>query len=93
MEEPKLPESTQPPTENLVEKVVGVNLAALVLLGLVGGLLAILALPVLNIVVGVVLLVLGKKRLGLILVLSSFLVALVGLGTCALILSNVSARN
>jgi len=64
-----------------------------VLLGLVGGLLAILALPVLNIVVGIVLLVLGKKRLGLILVLSGFLVALVGLGTCALLLSNVSVRN
>jgi hypothetical protein len=40
-----------------------------------------------------VVLLLGKKRLGLILVLSGFLVGLVGLGTCALILSNMSFRN
>jgi hypothetical protein len=74
------------------------NLAALVFLGIGGRFEAMLALPVLNIVAGVVLLRMGdkqrgEKRLGLIMVLSGLLVGLVGLGTCALIVSNMSFQH
>ena len=99
MEDPSLPKSDppQPSTGEMVGKLVGANLAVLVLLWIAGRFDVMLTLPVLNVVAGIVLLRMGdkkrgEKRLGLILVLSG-LVGLMGLGTCALILSNVSVRN
>jgi|GEM_PF-4245257 len=87
MEDPSLPKSKppQPSTGEIIGMLVGANLTVLILLGVAGDFGIMLTLPVLNIVVGIVLLLLGKKRLGLILVLSGLLVCLVGLGTCALL--------
>lgn len=76
--------------------IVAIHLLALVALIVLGvgfkligfGLLGVLALPVLDMLAGLVLLFTRHRKLGVILFLSGLVVTLIGLGTCALILSN-----
>ncbi|MCA8829879.1 hypothetical protein [Hymenobacter pini] len=85
-EQPTPPEKS---TGQLLGLVVAANFAALLVLGGLGGIAGMLALPVLNVLVGIVLLFGTHKKLGKVLVVSGLVVALLGLGTCALILSNL----
>lgn len=74
---------------SLLGKVVLLNFLAALVLSSIGGPVGLLALPVLNLVVGAVLLFTVHRKLGIILLLSGLAVALLGLGTCALLLSGL----
>lgn len=92
METPERPQPPRPPeksTSDLLGKIVVANFAALLVLGGLGGFIGMLVLPVLNIAIGVALLFTAHRKLGKVMLVSGLVVALLGLGTCALILSTL----
>lgn len=89
-EPPKQPEKS---AGDLLGKVVVANFAALLVLGGLGGFIGMLALPVLNVIVGLILLFTTHRKLGKVMLVSGLVVALLGLGTCALILSNLHVNH
>lgn len=93
METPEPPKPPEKSTSDLLGKVVVANFAALLVLGGLGGFIGMLILPVLNIGVGVALLFGAHRKLGKVMLVSGLVVALLGLGTCALILSNLRVNH
>ncbi|RSK23984.1 hypothetical protein [Hymenobacter metallilatus] len=93
MQAPELPPKPEETTSNLLAKIVAVNFVVLLLLGAVWGIGVMLALPVLNMVVGLGLLFTRHRKLGKVLLLTGLVVGLLGLGTCALILSNLHVNH
>ncbi|RPD47995.1 hypothetical protein DNI29_11235 [Hymenobacter sediminis] len=89
METPEPPKQPELSTGALLGRVVAANFAALLVFGSLGGFIGMLALPVLNLVIGVALLFTAHRKLGKVMLVSGLVVALLGLGTCALILSNL----
>ncbi|MBG8553880.1 hypothetical protein [Hymenobacter guriensis] len=90
MEQQEPPTPPEKSTSQLLGLVVAINFGALLVLGSLGGIVGMLALPVLNVLVGIILLFGPQKKLGKVLLISGLVVALLGLGTCALILSNLN---
>ncbi|MBX0289206.1 hypothetical protein K3G63_02080 [Hymenobacter sp. HSC-4F20] len=93
METPESPKPPEKSTSDLLAQVVVANFAALLVLGGLGGFIGMLALPVLNLVIGVALLFTAHRKLGKVILLSGLVVGLLGLGTCALILSNLRVNH
>ena len=89
MEPPEPPQPPELSTSALLGRVVAVNFAVLLALSAVGGVVLILALPVLNMLAGGILLFTERRRLGKVMLVSGLVTAILGLGTCALILANL----
>lgn len=93
METPEPPKPPELSTGALLGRVVAANFVALLVLGTLDGFVGMLALPVLNVAVGVALLFTAHRKLGKVMLVSGLVVALLGLGTCALILSNLRVNH
>ncbi|RSK43930.1 hypothetical protein [Hymenobacter rigui] len=93
MQQPEPPPKPEETTSDLLAKIVAANFVVLLVLGAVWGMGIMLALPVLNMLIGLGLLFTRHRKLGKIMLLSGLTVALLGLGTCAIILSNLHVNH
>jgi hypothetical protein len=92
MQQPELPPKPEETTSDLVAKIVAANFVVLLVSRAVWD-IGVLALLVLNVLIGLSLLFTRHRKLGMIMLLSGLTVALLGLGTCALILSNLHVNH
>ena len=89
MNDANTPDSPPPKRKFSPGWIVGLSLLAIVLLNGFGSFGGVLGLPGLYLVVGVGLLFTRHRRLGKIMLISGLVIAILGLGTCALLLSNM----
>ncbi|UYZ63785.1 hypothetical protein [Hymenobacter weizhouensis] len=88
--QPSPPEQPRPSDGEWMLIILFGNVVLVVLCVSLGGFFLLLLLPVANIIAGLLVLLGGRKRLGLMMVLSVLVLGLIGFGTCALMLSNLS---